>query len=152
MSKIPNNRLFLEKAAEIFRKKKVDSFPYDPFKPRFRPEDHYTSGHCAEFAYCFAEFAKANGIEPTVTVIFNNQYDRAITGFEDYLQRFPNGIHSINANFYLGQLYYRDGNKDKAAANYRFVADKPKNEFTEQALSRLSEILLENENYSPFNI
>lgn len=78
---------------------------------------------------------------------FNNQYDRAISGFEDYLQRFPNGIHSINANFYLGQLYYRDGNKDKAAANYRFVADKPKNEFTEQALSRLSEILLENENY-----
>ncbi|MBI6121075.1 tetratricopeptide repeat protein [Salegentibacter maritimus] len=78
---------------------------------------------------------------------FNNEYDRAISGFENYLQRFPNGIHSINANFYLGQLYFRNGNKAKAATNYRVVADKPKNEFTEQALSRLSEILLENENY-----
>jgi TolA-binding protein len=78
---------------------------------------------------------------------FNNEYDRAISGFENYLQGFPNGIHSINANFYLAQLYFRNGSKDKAAANYRFVADKPKNEFTEQALSRLSEILLENENY-----
>lgn len=78
---------------------------------------------------------------------FNNEYDRAISGFENYLQRFPNGIHSINANFYLGQLYFRNGNKANAATNYRVVADKPKNEFTEQALSRLSEILLENENY-----
>ena len=78
---------------------------------------------------------------------FNNEYDRAISGFENYLQRFPNGIHSINANFYLSQLYFRNGNKAKAATNYRVVADKPKNEFTEQALSRLSEILLENENY-----
>jgi len=78
---------------------------------------------------------------------FNNEYDRAISGFENYLQRFPNGIHSINANFYLGQMYFRNGNKEKAAANYRSVADKPKNEFTEDALSRLSEILLENENY-----
>ncbi|PKD20422.1 hypothetical protein APR41_14185 [Salegentibacter salinarum] len=78
---------------------------------------------------------------------FNNEYDRAISGFENYLQRFPNGIHSINANFYLGQMYFRNGNKEKAAANYRSVAEKPKNEFTEDALSRLSEILLENENY-----
>ncbi|APS40456.1 tetratricopeptide repeat protein [Salegentibacter sp. T436] len=78
---------------------------------------------------------------------FKNEYDRAISGFENYLQRFPNGIHSINANFYLGQMYFRNGNKQKAAANYRSVANKPKNEFTEDALSRLSEILLENKNY-----
>ena len=75
MSKIHNKRLFLEKSAELFRKKKIDSFPYDPFKPRFRPEEYYTSGHCAEFAYSFAKFAKDNGIEPTVTVIYSNQYD-----------------------------------------------------------------------------
>lgn len=78
---------------------------------------------------------------------FNNEYDRAVSGFEKYLRSFPNGIHSINANFYLGQLYFRKNEKDKAAKNYRFVAEKPKNEFSEQSLSRLSEILLENENY-----
>ncbi|TDN84736.1 tetratricopeptide repeat protein [Salegentibacter sp. 24] len=78
---------------------------------------------------------------------FNNEYDRAISGFENYLQRFPNGIHSINANFYLAQLYYRNQNFDKAAVHYRSVVDKPKNEFTEESLSRLSEILLENQNY-----
>jgi tetratricopeptide (TPR) repeat protein len=78
---------------------------------------------------------------------FNNEYDRAVSGFEKYLRSFPNGIHSINANFYLGQLYFRKNEKNKAAKNYRFVAEKPKNEFSEQSLSRLSEILLENENY-----
>lgn len=75
MSKIPNSRLFLEKSAERFRKEKIDSVPYDSFKPRFRPEDHYSFGHCAEFAYCFAKFAKDNGIEPTILIIYNNQYD-----------------------------------------------------------------------------
>lgn len=78
---------------------------------------------------------------------FNNDYDKAISGFEKYLGSFPNGIHAINANFYLGQLYFRKGEKDKAAKHYRYVAEKPKNEFTEQSLSRLSEVLLENENY-----
>ncbi|SHG57452.1 Tetratricopeptide repeat-containing protein [Salegentibacter echinorum] len=78
---------------------------------------------------------------------FNNDYDKAISGFEKYLGSFPNGIHAINANFYLGQLYFRKGEKHKAAKYYRYVAEKPKNEFTEQSLSRLSELLLENENY-----
>lgn len=75
MSKIPNARKFLEMSAEMFRKMKIDSFPYDPMKARFRPEEHYTSGHCAEFAYVFAKFAKENGIDASINVIFSNQYD-----------------------------------------------------------------------------
>jgi len=78
----------------------------------------------------------------------NNNSAKAIPNFEKYIQNFPNGIHSINANFYLAQLYYRDGNVEKSIPNYRYVTSKPKNEFSEQALTRLSEIYLEKKNYT----
>jgi len=78
----------------------------------------------------------------------NNNTQKAMANFEKYVQNFPNGIHSINANFYLAQLYYRDGKVDKSIANYRYVTSKPKNEFSEQALTRLSEIYLEKKDYT----
>ncbi|MCH4823397.1 tetratricopeptide repeat protein [Gramella lutea] len=78
----------------------------------------------------------------------NNNTEKAIANLEKYVQNFPNGIHSINANFYLAQLYYRNGEVDKSIPNYKYVTSKPKNEFSEQALARLSQIYLEKKNYA----
>lgn len=78
----------------------------------------------------------------------NNNTQKAIANFEKYIQNFPNGIHSINANFYLAQLYYRDGQVDKSIPYYQYVTSKPKNEFSEQALARLSQIYLEKKDYA----
>ncbi len=78
----------------------------------------------------------------------NNNTAKAISNFEKYVQEFPNGIHSINANFYLAQLYYRDGKVEKSIPYYQYVTSKPKNEFSEQALARLSQIYLEKKNYA----
>ena len=78
----------------------------------------------------------------------NNNSEKAMANFEKYLQNFPNGIHSINANFYLAQLYYRDGKIDRSIPNYQYVTSKPKNEFSEQALARLSQIYLEKKDYT----
>src|SRR5690606_36406084 len=63
------------------------------------------------------------------------------------VQKFPNGLHSLKANFYLAQLYFRDDQKDQAVKHYRFVVERPRSEFSEQALARLSQIHLENRNY-----
>ncbi|GAA4318579.1 tetratricopeptide repeat protein [Pontixanthobacter gangjinensis] len=78
----------------------------------------------------------------------NNNTEKAIANLEKYIQNFPNGIHSINANFYLAQLYYRDGKVDRSIPHYKYVTSKPKNEFSEQALARLSEIYLEKKDYA----
>ncbi|APG58897.1 tetratricopeptide repeat protein [Christiangramia salexigens] len=77
-----------------------------------------------------------------------NNTQQAIANFEKYIQNFPNGIHAINANFYLAQLYYKNGKTEKSIPNYRFVTSKPRNEFSEQALARLSQIYLEKKDYS----
>ncbi|HSP82593.1 MAG TPA: tetratricopeptide repeat protein, partial [Gillisia sp.] len=77
----------------------------------------------------------------------DNNTAAAKTSFTKYLQNFPNGLHSLKANFYLGQMYFRDDQKDDAIKHYRFVVEKPRGEFSEQALARLSQIYLEKRNY-----
>ncbi|MCF4102523.1 tetratricopeptide repeat protein [Gillisia sp. M10.2A] len=77
----------------------------------------------------------------------NNNTSAAKTGFEKYLQSFPNGLNSLKSNFYLAQLYFRDDQKDKSVPHYKFVIAKPRGEFSEQALARLSQIYLEKRNY-----
>jgi TolA-binding protein len=76
-----------------------------------------------------------------------NNVKQAIAGFTGYLANFPNGIHALNANFYLGQLYFADELENNAIANYEFVIAKPRNEFTEQALARLAQIYLKAKDY-----
>jgi lipopolysaccharide biosynthesis regulator YciM len=71
-----------------------------------------------------------------------NNAKAAISGFTNYVSKFPSGIHALQANFYLAQLLFAEGSQDKAVANYEYVVSKPRNEFTEQSLARLSQIYL----------
>jgi len=76
-----------------------------------------------------------------------NNTKAAITGFSGYVAKFPNGIHALKANFYLGQMYFADGLENNAIPNYEFVISKSRNEFTEQALARLSQVYLKSKDY-----
>ena len=77
-----------------------------------------------------------------------NNTGQAITRFENYLQQFPNGQHALQAHFYLGQLYFTEVNKTKAIPHFEFVVSKERNEFTEQALARISEVYLGQKDYN----
>ncbi|WP_124981160.1 tetratricopeptide repeat protein [Nonlabens xiamenensis] len=70
-----------------------------------------------------------------------------IRGMRKYLEEFPNGANALKAHFYLAQALYTDGQKDQSIAHYDFVVSKQKNEYTEQALARLSEIHLGKKDY-----
>jgi len=76
-----------------------------------------------------------------------NNTDKAITQFNGYLNNFPNGIHALNSHFYLAQLYFKKKLKDNASPHYSYVVDASQSEFTEEALSRLSQIYLEDKNW-----
>ncbi|CAM4447557.1 tetratricopeptide repeat protein [Flavobacterium terrigena] len=75
-----------------------------------------------------------------------NNPKKAIEGFTSYLAQFPNGLHALKVHFYLAQLYFADKLEKNAIPHYDFVIGKPRNEFTEQALVRLSEIHLKEKN------
>lgn len=76
-----------------------------------------------------------------------NNTSRAIKQFNSYLNQFPNGLHALKAHFYVAQLYYKDDLKETARPHYAYVIDKPTGEFTEIALTRLSEIWLLDKNW-----
>lgn len=76
-----------------------------------------------------------------------NKSSQALTRFEAYLKDFPEGAHALQAHFYLGQLYFAEEKNDKAIPHYQFVVDKERNEFTEQALARISELYLGKKDY-----
>jgi TolA-binding protein len=78
----------------------------------------------------------------------NNNTKKAIVHFKKYLQNFSNGLHSLPANFYLGQLLNANQQTKEAIANYSYVINEPENEFTEKSLVQLSIIYLKNKNWT----
>jgi TolA-binding protein len=78
----------------------------------------------------------------------DNNTDKAIKQFKDYLKQFENGLHTLQSHFYLAQLYFKKDSKDKAAPHFAFVVNASQSEFTEEALLRLSQIRLENKNWT----
>jgi TolA-binding protein len=77
-----------------------------------------------------------------------NEIPQAIIRFKKYLEAFPNGLNALKANFYLGQLSFKTGAKQEAAANFEYVINQPQSEYSEEALNKLSQILLEKEDWS----
>lgn len=73
--------------------------------------------------------------------------ENAIRSFTNYLERFPNGIFSLNAQFYRAECEFRRNNLNQAIAGYKAVISRPKSKFTENALSRASQIEFRQSNY-----
>ena len=73
--------------------------------------------------------------------------DAAIKQFNTYLNEFPNGIHALQSHFYLAEMYSKKDLAENAKPHYEFITKAQKNEFTEQAIVKLSEIYLNNANW-----
>ncbi len=77
-----------------------------------------------------------------------NDNAKAIEGFEKYISSFPEGLHALQAHFYLAQSLLNTDNPEKASTHYQYVISKNQSEFSEEALNKLAQIYLENENWS----
>lgn len=78
----------------------------------------------------------------------DNNTDKAISQFNGYLNNFPNGLHALQAHFYVAQLYYKKDLTANAAPHYKYVVERSRSEFTEEALSRLSQFYLESKSWN----
>lgn len=58
----------------------------------------------------------------------------ALTGLNNYLQKFPNGVYAIDANFYRGDIYHSKKEYQNALAGYEPVAAKAPNKYAERAV------------------
>jgi tetratricopeptide (TPR) repeat protein len=80
-------------------------------------------------------------------LFMRNENTQAQKGMLSYLQSFPDGAFSANAHYYLGQTYYMEKNFAAAQQEFRQVVAAGNNQFTEDALIRLSTICYNNGEY-----
>jgi len=75
---------------------------------------------------------------------------RAINDFGNYLDKFPEGIFTLNANYYRSDCLSRRKNAESetlALAGYDYVISQKQNAFTEKSLLRSAKINYDNTNY-----
>ncbi len=70
----------------------------------------------------------------------NGNFNGALGKFEQYLQKFPDGKYSLEANYYKSEIYYNRKDWAKAASGYEVVADRVPNKFGEKALLQVSRL------------
>ncbi|MFT3934256.1 MAG: tetratricopeptide repeat protein [Chitinophagaceae bacterium] len=68
-------------------------------------------------------------------VQFNNgNFAGALTRFDSYLAKFPEGKNALEALYYKSEIYYNQKNWAKAAEGYEAVGDRAPNKFGEKSL------------------
>jgi len=77
-----------------------------------------------------------------------NNNKEATNSILKYLIDFPKGIHKIKANYYLADLYYKQGEIDKSIQFYEIILQQEQNEYSEESLSKISEIYLGKNDYN----
>ncbi len=60
--------------------------------------------------------------------------DDAIKDFDNYLQKFSNGIFRVNATYYKADCQFHNKQYESALADYEFVISQEKSAFTEKSL------------------
>lgn len=74
-------------------------------------------------------------------VQFNNgNFSAAAKKFEDYLARFPEGNHSLEALYYKSEIYYNQKEWSRAAAGYEILSDRVPHKFGERSLLQAARI------------
>ncbi|HVK47477.1 MAG TPA: tetratricopeptide repeat protein [Pseudobacter sp.] len=94
----------------------------------------------------YVNFARSMGKEVSSTqeeelayqaaeVQFNNgNFSAAAKAFEDYVTRFPDGKHSLEALYYKSEIYFNSKDWVKAAAGYEILADRVPHKYGEKSL------------------
>ncbi len=94
----------------------------------------------------YVNFARSMGKEISTTqeeqlayqeaeVQFNNgNFPAAAKKFEDYLGKFPQGKHSLEALYYKSEIYLNQKDWAKAVTGYEALADRVPNKFGEKSL------------------
>ncbi len=70
---------------------------------------------------------------------------QAIANLKSYVKNFPNGAHALKANYNLADISYKQNEVNASVPHYEYIVAQARNEYTEQALSRLAEIYVKNE-------
>lgn len=79
----------------------------------------------------------------------NGNTNAALTSFTNYLQKFPDGVYAMDANFYRGEIYSGKKDWNNALNGYETVAANAPNNYAERAILAAARInFFELKNYA----
>lgn len=78
---------------------------------------------------------------------FAGNYDNAIAGFSNYIQKFPHGLFILKAHYFLADALSRTNQHDKALSHYEWVAERGNSAYTETCLSQAASTHFAQKNY-----
>ena len=92
----------------------------------------------------FADISKSK-LDSTAYVIAENNYlegkcEEATRDFTNYLNRYPNGIFSLNAHYYRADCESRSDFDQEAILDFQFVVNQEANKFSEKSLMQLGRL------------
>ena len=64
------------------------------------------------------------------------------SSLQGYIKSFPEGIHTLKANFYLAETLYKQAFFDQAIPNYKKILGEAQSDYSEASLNKLSQIYL----------
>lgn len=67
------------------------------------------------------------------------KYDQAVSGFQAYLQQYPNGQYVSNSHYWLGEIYFLQNKTDLASAEFQTILKQyPKDQKVPDAMLKLA--------------
>jgi len=79
----------------------------------------------------------------------NGNVTASLNAFNNYLQKFPEGAHTVEANFYRGEIYNSKGDWNNALSGYEAVVAEAPNKYAEKsALGAARIYFFESKNYA----
>jgi tetratricopeptide (TPR) repeat protein len=79
---------------------------------------------------------------------FDGKNSKSILSLKKYLKTFPNGKNKLKATYYLADILFNDKLYAEASENYKIVLDAGQSELSEDVLAKLSQIYLQQEDFS----
>lgn len=73
--------------------------------------------------------------------------DGGIASFEAYLSKYPNGLFTLNANYYLADCAYRKNDYEAALKGFSYVMERPVSQFSEPSFLGAATIYYEQKSY-----
>ena len=79
---------------------------------------------------------------------FDGDCESSVIGFENYINKFPNGLYSLTAHYYLADCLYRSGQNERALPHYEYVIQTNANQYTETSLTNAAHIAYSQADYT----
>lgn len=70
----------------------------------------------------------------------SENFTTAKTGFISYINQYPSGENIVDANYFLGDIYNKEGDYNNAIRHLKYAADRTPNKFGEEAVLETARI------------